>query len=67
VKAYQQLLANPTTMVPKPLVLLALADHYLRANPAEAEKLYNQIRAEFPRSQVAQEAQDRLDSLPPKT
>ncbi len=67
VKAYQQLLANPTTMVPKPLVMLALADHYLRANPAEAEKLYNQIRAEFPRSQVAQEAQERLDSLPPKT
>jgi tetratricopeptide (TPR) repeat protein len=67
VKAYQQLLANPTTMVPKPLVMLALADHYLRSNPAEAEKLYNQIREEFPGSQVAEEAQGRLDSLPPKT
>lgn len=67
VAAYQQLLANPTTMVPKPLVMLALADHYLRSNPAEAEKLYNQIREEFPQSQVAQEAQERLDSLPPKT
>ena len=67
VKAYQQLLANPSTMVPKPLVMLALADHYLRSNPAEAEKLYHQIRAEFPESQIAEEAQSRLDSLPPKT
>jgi tetratricopeptide (TPR) repeat protein len=67
VKAYQQLLASPTTMVPKPLVMLALADHYLRSNPAEAEKLYQQIRAEFPQSQAAEEAQNRLDLLPPKT
>ncbi len=67
VKEYQQLIANPTTMVPKPLVMLALADHYLRSNPAEAEKLYLQIRTEFPQSQVAAEAQSRLDSLPPKS
>ena len=67
VKTYQQLIANPTTMVPKPLVMLALADHYFRSNPAEAEKLYNQIRAEFPASQVAEEAQERIDSLPPRT
>lgn len=67
VKEYQQLIANPTTMVPKPMVMLALADYYLRSNPAEAEKLYLQIRAEFPQSQVAAEAQSRLDDLPPKT
>lgn len=67
VKAYQQLISNPTTMVPKPLVMLALADHYISSNPAEAEKLYNQVREEFPESRMAQEAQERLEALPPKT
>jgi hypothetical protein len=67
VKLYQQLIASPTTMVSKPLAMLALADSYLRSNPAEAEKLYTQIRTEFPQSTVAQEAQERLESLPPKS
>lgn len=67
VKVYQQLVANPTTMVPKPLALLALGDHHLRSNPAEAEKIYLQIRTEFPDSEVSREAQERLETLPPKT
>ncbi len=67
VKVYQQLIANPTTMVSKPVALLALADSYLTSNPAEAEKLYTQIRAEFPESTVAQEAQERMESLSPKS
>lgn len=67
VKVYQQLIANPTTMVSKPVAMLALADSYLTSNPTEAEKLYTQIRTEFPQSTVAQEAQERMESLPPKS
>ncbi len=65
VKVYQQLMANPTTMVPKPFAMLALADYYAKTNPAEARKLYEQIRSEFPKSGLARTAQDRLDFLGP--
>jgi len=65
VKAYQQIMANPTTMVPKPLVMLALADYYAKTKPAEARKLYDQIQAEFPKSTIARTAQERKEFLGP--
>ncbi len=67
VKLYQQLIAKPATLVPKPLALLALADHYRNSNPQEAAKLYNQIKTEFPDSALAEEAGKRLEELGPKT
>lgn len=67
VKLYQQLIASPTTMMPKPYVMLALADYYRQANPQEAEKLYKQISTEFPDTATARAAQERLESLPPKS
>jgi predicted negative regulator of RcsB-dependent stress response len=59
---YQSLMANPTVLVPKPLVMLALADVYSHSNPAEATKLLNQIKTEFPNSPAADEATKRLES-----
>jgi len=67
VKLYLELITKPTTVVPKPLAMLALGDLQLRTNPAEAEKTFQQIRAEFPDSEVSREAQERLEALPPKT
>ncbi len=67
VKVYQQLMANPATMVPRPLVMLTLADHYRKANVAEAEKLYRQIHAEYPGTEVARAAQQRLESISPRS
>lgn len=63
VKLYQALMAAPATMVPKPMVMLTLADYYRKANKAEAHKLYTQIRAEFPDSAVARAAEERLEML----
>jgi len=63
VKMYQQLLAAPTTMVPKPLVMLALADYYSKTNVTEARKMYSQIQSEFPRTRVAEQAEERLAML----
>jgi tetratricopeptide (TPR) repeat protein len=63
VKMYQALLTAPSTMVPKPLVMLTLADYYRKANPAEAQKLYTQIRTEFPESEAARRAQERLEMM----
>jgi hypothetical protein len=64
VKLYQQLLAKPTVLVPKPVVLLALAEHYGAKNPSEAAKYYAQIRSEFPDTPIAQQAEQELALLP---
>jgi TolA-binding protein len=66
VQLYQQLANKPTLFVPKPLVLLALADHYSSSDPTQAAKLYKQIKDEFPDTQAAQEADERLQLLPVK-
>ena len=60
---YQQLADKPTLFVPKPVVLLALADHYSSSDPAQAAKLYKQVKEEFPDTQAAQQAEERLQSL----
>lgn len=66
VQLYQQLANKPTLFVPKPVVLLALADHYSVSDPTQAAKLYKQVKDEFPDSQAAQVADQRLQLLPTK-
>jgi len=67
VKVYQELLAKPTVLVPKPLVMLALAEHYRQRNPSEAAKLYGQIKAEYPDTAISQQADQELALLPGKS
>jgi len=62
---YKQLADKPTVFVPKPMVLLALADYYRKADPAQATKLYNQIKQEFP--DAAQQADQGLELLNTKS
>lgn len=64
---YQQLLAKPSVLVPKPVVLLAMGEHYSKSNPQEAAKVYSQIKTEFPNTAIADEADKRLAMLPGKT
>jgi hypothetical protein len=64
VKLYQQLLAKPTVLVPKPVVLLALAEHYSPKNPTEAAKYFGQIKSEYPGTPIAQQASQELALLP---
>ncbi len=66
-KLYRQLADHPTVMVPKPVVLFTLADHLSKKNPQEAVKLYNQIKKDFADSSLAEQANQRLESLEPKT
>ncbi len=61
IQLYQQLMAKPTVLVPKPTVMLALADYYRLKNPPEAIKVLNQIKQEFPDSAAADEATKRLE------
>jgi tetratricopeptide (TPR) repeat protein len=64
-KIYQDLIAHPTVFVPKPVAMLALADHYRTlSKPADAAKLYNQIKTEFPDTNIATQATQSAAMLP---
>ena len=62
---YKQLSDKPSVFVPKPMALLALADYYRKIDPAQAAKLYNQIKLQFP--DAAQEADQGLELLNAKS
>lgn len=61
----QSLVDHPTTLVPRARAELALADLYRRTKPAEAAKLYEQIKKDFPESPLSDEAEKRLAELAP--
>lgn len=65
VQLYNELLSNPSVLVPKPIVLLALAEHYKQSDPAQAAKFYNQVKTEFPGTSAADDADQQLALLPP--
>lgn len=65
VQEYEQLVNKPTVFVPKPVALLALADHYSQSDATQATKYYEQIKSEFPDTQAAQLADQHLQLLAP--
>jgi predicted negative regulator of RcsB-dependent stress response len=65
-KLYQQLIAKPAVLVPKPMVMMALAEHYAVKNPAEAAKLFTQIKTDYPDTPMAEQADQELALLPGK-
>lgn len=68
VKLYQDLIAKPSVLVPKPVVMLTLAEHYsAKNNSAEATRLYSQIKTEYPDTPIAQQADQELNLLPGKS
>ena len=67
VELYKQLADKPTTFVPKPLVLLTLADYYRKTDPTQASKLYNQVKQDFPDTPAAEKADEGLELLNAKT
>ncbi|HUJ83223.1 MAG TPA: tetratricopeptide repeat protein [Candidatus Acidoferrales bacterium] len=67
VKLYQQLIAKPTALVPKPVVMLALANHYSQKDPSQAAKLYTQIKSDYPDTPIAEQADQALALLPGKS
>jgi len=63
IKIYQDLIAHPTSTVPKATAQLELAAIYQTKQPSEAAHIYDQIRKEDPQSPAAQIAGTRLASL----
>lgn len=64
VALYQKLLSKPSVFVPKPVVLMALGDHYRTQNQSQqATKYYQQIKTEYPNTGLADQANQRLEML----
>lgn len=57
---YDQLIAKPTTSVSKVAILLAKAELLEARQPAEAAKVYQQVRSEDPTGPFGRVAQERL-------
>jgi predicted negative regulator of RcsB-dependent stress response len=67
VELYQGLIAKPSVLVPKPVAMMALAEHYRQKNPSEAAKLYAEIKAEYPDTPIAEQADQALALLGSKS
>lgn len=65
VDLYKQLSDKPSVFVPKAMAMLALADYYRKNDPAQAAKLYNQLKQEFPAA--AEQADQGLELLNAKS
>lgn len=63
VKLYEGLIAKPSILVPKPVAMMALAQHYSGKDPSEAARLYAQIKAEYPDTPMAEQADQALALL----
>ncbi|HEY0703469.1 MAG TPA: tetratricopeptide repeat protein [Candidatus Acidoferrales bacterium] len=68
VKIYNDLITKPSVLVPKPVVMLTLAEHYsAKNNAAEASKLYTQIKSDYPDTPIATQADQAMSQLPGKS
>jgi predicted negative regulator of RcsB-dependent stress response len=67
VKLLRALADKPSVIVPRPLVLLELAGILRSSNPKEAANIYQQIKKEFPDTNIADQADRGLDSISPKS
>jgi predicted negative regulator of RcsB-dependent stress response len=67
IKTYRAVADSKSVLVPRPLVLLEIADLLRQKNPAEATALYQQIKKEYPSPTVSERADRGLDMLASKS
>jgi hypothetical protein len=67
IKTYRAVADQKSVLVPRPLVLLELADLLRQTNPAEATALYQQIKKDYPSVPITERADRGLDLLAPKS
>jgi len=65
VKIYRALADANSVFVPKPMVLLELADLLRQSKPQEAAALYEQLKKDYPNTTVAQRAERGLNMMTP--
>jgi hypothetical protein len=67
IKTYRAVADQKSVLVPRPLVLLELADLLRQSNPAEATTLYQQIKKDYPSAPITERADRGLDLISPKS
>lgn len=67
IRLFRGLADKRSALVPRPLVLLELADTLRKSNPKEAASIYEQIKKEFPDTTLADQADRGLESLSSKS
>ena len=67
VKIYRALAEKQAVLVPRPMVLLELANTLRASNPSEATKVYEQVKNEFPNTAIAEEADKGMSTISPKS
>jgi TolA-binding protein len=67
VKVFRDLAEHSSVFVPRPLVLLELAETLRQSNPKEAASVYEQLKKEFPNTPVSEEADRGLETLAPQS
>jgi predicted negative regulator of RcsB-dependent stress response len=67
VKMLRAMVDKPTTLVPRPLVMLELAGVLRTSKPQEAASIYQQLKKDFPDTPIAEEADRGLDAISPKS
>jgi len=66
-KVFRTLADHSSVFVPRPLVLLELAEVLRQSNPQEAASVYEQLKKEFPNTAVSDKADRGLETLAPKS
>jgi len=67
IKMYRAVAEQKSVLVPRPLVLLELADLLRQTKPGEATTMYQQIKKDYPGSPISERADRGLDMLAPKS
>jgi predicted negative regulator of RcsB-dependent stress response len=67
VKVFRDLADHSSVFVPRPLVLLELAETLRQSDPKQAADVYTQLKKEFPNTAVSEEADHGLETLAPKS
>jgi predicted negative regulator of RcsB-dependent stress response len=67
IKILRGLMDKPTLLVPRPVVLLDLANLLKASNPTEAISLYQQVKKDYPEPAISEEADRGLNSVAPKS
>ena len=66
-KVFRDLSEHASVFVPRPLVLLELAETLRQSDPKAAVAVYEQLKKEFPNTAVSEEADRGLETLAPKS
>jgi tetratricopeptide (TPR) repeat protein len=65
IKVFRALADKPSIIVTRPIVLMELAGVLRQTNPKEAMTVYQQIKKDYPDTQISEAAQRGLDLLAP--